>query len=99
MEYDPAEVQRIARELVQRATLYPVWYLVLGALIGAVLTSSFLPLAIGAGLGAVLGYFAGTRRALSLQLEAQLALCQVQIEAHAREALRAQPQLSPESEI
>ena len=50
MEYDPAEVQRIARELVQRATLF---------------------------------------------LEAQLALCQVQIEAHAREALRAQPQLSP----
>jgi hypothetical protein len=86
---------RLYRQAQRMAVAYAVRGFVLGALVGfgvlavsriaglatgeLVLTSGFLGL-----LGAALGWSIGRERAFSLRLQAQQALCQVQIEANTR---------------
>jgi hypothetical protein len=68
------------------ALLGGAWY---GARSGVARDLTAAAVVVG-GIGAVLGYLVGSDRAFALRLQTQTALCQVQIERHARHA-RAQP--------
>lgn len=89
-EYDPDVIHKFADRLYSRATSIVVTYTLTGALVGGgfgftttyYLSSSQAPIFIVLGLlllGA-LGYAIGSERAFLLRLQAQTALCQVQIE-------------------
>src|SRR3989442_4976245 len=98
--YDPSVVQKFASRLYGRATSVVVTStlggLILGAIAGGGMVvavkagapasrlSPELAIAIGALVFGVFGLARGLERAFKLKLEAQIALCQVQIEANTR---------------
>jgi predicted lipid-binding transport protein (Tim44 family) len=96
--YDPRVIEQFADKLYRKASSFVAGSIVvggaLGALFGAVpLTSlgnswpipsafGFATLLIGALCGAVVGYVIGDIRSFGYRLQAQAALCQLQIEQH-----------------
>jgi len=87
--YDARLVQEYAHRLHRSATQLVVTYAFGGALTGASLgfiVRDLQPTILATMLVAVIGYLVGRDKALRLKLEAQLALCQVEIEQHARQS-------------
>jgi hypothetical protein len=92
VNYDPEVVQAFAKQLYREASSVAFTDAVFGLLIGGTIGATFismspsshidlrLGLAVGGLIGAVIGYSRGSARAFNLRLQAQLALCQVQIE-------------------
>lgn len=89
--YDPAVIQEFAQRLYSQAASIIFTSIFLGGVIGALLglvgaaaaqAHSFIgrPALIGAVVGGLAGLSRGRERAFQLKLEAQVALCQVQIE-------------------
>ena len=92
--YDPAVIERFASDLYRRADniviLSTVSIAAVGAALGA-LANGRNGAFLGAAIGAVVGLYFGQQRAFSLRLQAQTALCQVQIERNTRPATVAPP--------
>lgn len=92
--YDPTVIQTMAKKLYQQARSIVVTHVALGTLVGA--AAGFLALsalenegalcaAAAAGLlGGALGFSIAQPKAFLLRLQAQTALCQVQIEENTR---------------
>ena len=92
--YDPALLRTLANKLDAQARTAVVVAIIAGAVTGGlfgfaaslIFMLSHSLLLPGAILGAILGIFAGRRKAQALRLQAQIALCQIQIEAITRTA-------------
>lgn len=93
MKYDPDIIDRFAEELYSRASMIVIWttatWAVIGLFAGGVVGETFLggallPMVIGAAGAGFLGYRRGEEKAFALKLQAQTALCQVQIERNTR---------------
>jgi len=94
--YDIAILQKMANRLYWQSKMVVVWYTLINALLFSAvfyysasigqIANSYLGLApvksLGVGLliGVVLGFVLGQRKSFRLRMEAQLALCQIQIE-------------------
>jgi predicted signal transduction protein with EAL and GGDEF domain len=90
--YDAAVIMDSADRLYKQAKSIVLSSTALGVLIGVVggpvgfilatqsRSSLGIAAAVGAVIGGLMGYIRGTERAFSLKLQAQVALCQVQIE-------------------
>jgi hypothetical protein len=108
--YDPRIIESFAERLYEKAAAFVAGSIVAGAALGAAfgavpLTSlgaswpipssfGFATMLVGAVAGAVLGYRVGDARSFSYKLQAQSALCQLQIErnsAAAAERVAAHP--------
>ena len=87
MEYDPKVIVEFASRLYARANSVIATYTILGVLVGAG-AGSALGHGAGALIGAVIvgsiGYSMGSEKAFQYKLQAQMALCQVKIEANTR---------------
>ena len=93
VSYDPAVIKRLADSLYQRASAIVALYTTAGVLVGLMLGVSAGAFAVGAGVGgafigalagAFIGWNIGSQKAFWLKLQAQIALCQVEIEANTR---------------
>lgn len=85
--YDARLVQEYAHRLHRSATQLVVTYAFGGAVTGGSLgfiVRDLQSTVLATMLVAVIGYFIGRDKALRLKLEAQLALCQMEIEQHLR---------------
>lgn len=85
IKYDPKVLHRLAGQLYDRAEAVLFGHVMVGGLLGA---GGFL-LNTAAGLcgvliGLLIGYWIGDRKAFQMRVEAQLILCQVQIEENTR---------------
>lgn len=88
--YDAGIVNDFAARLYKQAKFIIFTSTFIGLLVGAIVAaggamsvhmgSSGIVLIIGTVIGGVLGFSRGQERAFKLKLEAQIALCQVQIE-------------------
>ncbi|HEU0135176.1 MAG TPA: hypothetical protein VFR28_10160 [Allosphingosinicella sp.] len=94
--YDPSIIQEYADKLYSRADFIILGWTVFGAIVGY-LAGSMLG---GEGMrlfaviiGGALGYGVGEQRAFLLKLQAQLALCQVEIERNGRVAAESPAEL------
>jgi len=83
VSYDPAVIRNFAQTLYDRAATIMFVYTAIGVAIGGTVgklafgnTGMFILAAFAGGIG----YFIGSQRAFMLKLQAQTALCQVQIE-------------------
>jgi len=88
MKYDPQIIEKFADKLYSKAKTIIITYTVLGLVIGGIAGTFVLPVIgslIGALLFAVFGFSLGSEKAFHFKLEAQVALCQVQIERNIRE--------------
>lgn len=94
-KYDPTVIQQFADQLYERASRLVLTYAGLGFLLGGLVGAGFgasqiggeVPLIsgfVGAVLLAALFAVAAQSRAAALRLQAQTALCQVQIEWNSR---------------
>lgn len=85
--YDPKIIQEFAEGLYSRATTVVVVNVLFFALVGGI-AGYFLFRAAGTvilmAIGAAVGYYLGSQRAFLLKLQAQTALCQVEIERNTR---------------
>jgi hypothetical protein len=85
-----------AQQLVQAATvLAGLFGLILGGAAGGAVEHGVLGALFGAVLGALIGYMSAQYMAFKLKLQAQIALCQVQIEENTRAAATASRQSPP----
>lgn len=94
--YDPQIIQDFAKRLYRQAATIIVAYVIGGILLGAIIGSILVALPRGGHietstgeifgiiLGGAFGYIGGAEKAFRLKLEAQLALCQVQIESNTK---------------
>jgi hypothetical protein len=94
--YDAAVIQSLADRLYSQARTVVVKYTVIGAVLFSVIfyfavsrehNFGLVPtksLGVGLLIGVVLGFVLGQRKSYQLKLEAQLALCQLQIERNTR---------------
>ncbi|RKH63173.1 hypothetical protein [Corallococcus aberystwythensis] len=98
VRYDPSVIQEHAEDLYSRASrlamLYGFMGIVFGAAIGFILSASaedLRPVALtgGAVIGVIIGASMGRSRAFALELQAQVALCQVATEANTRRTAEA----------
>ena len=92
IEYDPNIIQEFAQRLYKKAATIIVAYTIAGILVGAIICALLFGLVrwseitpstgaiFGAVFGGIFGYARGSENAFKLKLDAQLALCQVQIE-------------------
>lgn len=87
--YNPELIQKLADKLYSQANTS----IVLGTLIGLLAGAGFgfsasegagAGIGIGVVIGGILGYLIGQSRAFSLRVQAQMALCQRQIELNTR---------------
>jgi sulfite exporter TauE/SafE len=94
VSYDERVINQFAARLYQRAAAIVAMYVIIGGILGAIVgayaargmladTAGVAMVVIGA-LGAVFGYVAAADRAFALRLQAQTALCQLQIERNTR---------------
>jgi hypothetical protein len=95
-EYDPSIIELAAARLYSKADAVVMGSIATGTVVGAAFgsipltslgaswpipsTFGFATLIVGAILGAVIGYTVGDARAFGYRLQAQSALCQLQIE-------------------
>lgn len=92
MKYDSRIIHEVAERLYRAAAITEFLFTAVGLLVGGAVgwqlpRPSDHPLALlvaGAGAGAVFGYWIGHMRALKLRFDAQMALCQAQIEENTR---------------
>jgi hypothetical protein len=95
ISYDASVMEQHAWRLYARATLVLVLYTVLGAVVvaaaaafavsaGMGASAGIVELMVGAGIGGALGFLIGRERGFQLRLQAQTALCHVQIEKNTR---------------
>lgn len=96
INYDPSLIQEAANRLYSAAASIiftsTFFGLIIGTVIGGAIYYFVKPthpdpgiiILIGALLGGIFGYSSGRERAFRLKLEAQKALCQVQIEKNTR---------------
>ncbi|NVB40910.1 hypothetical protein G6O69_23930 [Pseudenhygromyxa sp. WMMC2535] len=95
IQYDPSIIREQAQNLYNQAerltTMYAIGLGLLGFIVGGALGVGSLPTplllipaSIGAALLAVIGARYGTAKGFALRLQAQTALCQVQIELNGR---------------
>jgi hypothetical protein len=93
VNYDPQIIVAFAENLYRQASSVIATYTVLGVLVGLVLGVGLGNAVLGsAGIGAVIGgvvvggiaFSLGQQKAFGLRLQAQVALCQVQIETNTR---------------
>ena len=90
--YDPALLRTLANKLDAQARTAVLVGVIAGAVTGGlfgfaaslIFMLSHSLLLPGAVLGAILGIFAGRRKAQALKLQAQMALCQIQLEENTR---------------
>jgi F0F1-type ATP synthase assembly protein I len=94
VKYDPSIILKFADQLYRRANSIIIGYTLIGALIGGVggavqgyANSSDPWWLIGAAIFGVVGFAMGNQSAFSLKLQAQTAMCQVQIEQNTRPRL------------
>jgi gas vesicle protein len=89
--YDASVIQEFAERLYSQATSIIFTSTVLGGIIGAIVgavaaealkatNATVMGAMIGAAVGGLFGFSRGRERAFKLKLEAQRALCEVQIE-------------------
>ena len=96
--YDVALIQSLANRLYSQSRIVVVKYTVIGAVLLSLIfyfaasianNSGLTPtksLGVGLLIGVVLGFMLGQRKSYQFKMEAQLALCQVQIERNTRTA-------------
>jgi hypothetical protein len=95
VEYDPKIINDYADGLYTQSKSITTCYFFIG-IFAAILVFSkisevlagefdFLIMAIGVFIGGVLGLFAGKNRAFEMKLEAQQALCQIQIQENTKQ--------------
>lgn len=92
VDYDPSVIRAFAKSMYARAGTITFLYAAAGLVFGAAILSVVggatgsveSGLILGAILGAGLGYAVGNAKANELRLQAQLALCQAQIEQNTR---------------
>lgn len=92
VQYDPDVIQTFADALYRLADQIVIGSTLLGGVIGGLLGYAIgsnagggaIVALLGAGVGGYLGYSRGMARTFQLRLEAQLALCQVEIEFNTR---------------
>lgn len=85
--YDPAVIRAFAQDLYDRASTIVAVNTVIGVIVGGIVGKfafGNLGVIILAGLGGAIGYFIGSQKAFQLKLQAQTALCQVEIEHNTR---------------
>lgn len=90
--YDPILLRTLAQKLTAQAKTAVVVGIIAGTVTGGlfgfaaslIFMLSHSLLIPGALVGGILGIFAGRRKAQALRLQAQMALCQVQIEENTR---------------
>ena len=90
--YDPSLLRSLADTLNAQARTAVAVGIIGGAITGGlfgfaaslIFMTSHSYLVPGAIVGAILGIFAGRRKAQALRLQAQMALCQIQIEENTR---------------
>lgn len=96
--YDPDIIQKFSGELYRQADrivlMSAIRFGIVGAVVGAVLsgvtgTSVFFGLLVLGGIAAFIGALMGQEKAFALRLQAQVALCQVQIERNTQEGAKA----------
>ena len=116
-EYDPSIIELAAARLYSKADAVVMGSIATGIVIGASFgaipltslgaswpipsTFGFATLILGAILGAVIGYTVGDARAFGYRLQAQSALCQLQIERNTAAvtqsaAIRTAPAVAPQ---
>lgn len=82
IRYDPQVIQKNAQRLYREAQFATVSMTLLGVLIGTLVgigLGQMVGGVLGLGLGLLVGYAVGRQRAFSLELQAQLTLCQAHI--------------------
>jgi uncharacterized membrane protein YbjE (DUF340 family) len=91
MEYDKKIIEQFAEKLYKRANSTIVTYAILGLLIGLLIgtaifgaTKSGLLFLLSLLILTFIGYAIGSDKAFLLKLQAQLALCQAQIETNTK---------------
>ena len=88
IRYDPRLIQEFAQCLYRRAAVIMFVYALLGAgiiyFVFTTYTNDGKYAVPGAIIGGLVGFLIGSREAFSLRLQAQLALCQAQIEENTR---------------
>lgn len=87
--YDPDVIEKFARVLYNRANGMIFSYAAVGLIVGGAggFSTGIMPIMVcAAALGLVVGYWMGSARAFALKLQAQTALCQLQIEKNTRAA-------------
>lgn len=92
--YDPVVIQAFADALYRLADRIVLIYTIIGALLGgafgmAVMATmdsglGIVAVLLGLGIGGYIGHSRGLAKTFQLRLEAQLALCQVEIELNTR---------------
>ncbi|AOE50533.1 hypothetical protein [Kangiella sediminilitoris] len=88
-QYDPTVIQEFADRLYVKANSIIRSYSILGViLLGFAGLATREPIlgAVGAVIGGVIGYAMGKEKAFAHKLQAQTALCQVQIEKNSKSA-------------
>ncbi len=95
VKYDPTIIRDYASGLYKQSKSVTTCYFFIGIFAAIIVFSKisdmlngdfdFLIVAIGVFIGAVMGIFAGKNRAFEMLLEAQQALCQVQIQENTRQ--------------
>ena len=93
-DYDPKIIQDYAEGLYKQAKSIVTCYFFIGIFGGLVIFAKvsdvligeldFLVVAIGIFIGAVIGLFAGKNRAFEMKLEAQEALCRIEIQKNSK---------------
>lgn len=87
--YDPAVIQEFADRLYAKASGIIRSYTILGLILlgfAGLATSEPILGAVGAVIGGIVGYSMGKEKAFAHKLQAQTALCQVQIEKNSKSA-------------
>ncbi len=89
--YDPKIIREFANTLYERANTIILVHTIISALVGAAMGGALKGgggAIIGLILGGALGCYLGVQKAFALKLQAQTALCQVQIEENTRTVLK-----------
>jgi VIT1/CCC1 family predicted Fe2+/Mn2+ transporter len=87
IEYDPTIIDQLAERLYGKANTATVLYTIIGALLGAALVILLtgqlnLGIIIDMLIVGIFGYLYGKEKAFAFKLQAQMALCQAEIEAN-----------------
>lgn len=99
MQYDSKIIQEFAARLYRKANSVIATYTILGVIIGlgaGAAVGQGAGAIVGAAIVGVIGFVLGTERAFQYKLQAQTALCQVEIEKNTK-SLNPQAQIVRES--